>query len=113
MPSKPKKPCRKQGCTNLVENGYCEKHRKESWARDSRRESASKRGYDHRWKKARHEFLVRNPLCKTCLRNGRVEPATDVDHVIPHRGDQKLFWDIQNWQSLCHSCHSKKTNSGQ
>ena len=24
---------------------------------------------------------------------GRVVPATVVDHVVPHRGDQKLFWD--------------------
>ena len=20
-------------------------------------------------------------------------PATDVDHIVPHRGDQALFWD--------------------
>ena len=32
-----------------------------------------------------------------------------VDHIIPHRGDQKLFWDQNNWQSLCKSCHDKKT----
>ena len=34
---------------------------------------------------------------------------TDVDHIIPHRGDQKLFWDKSNWQALCHRHHSMKT----
>ena len=38
-------------------------------------------------------------------------PATDVDHIIPHRGDKKLFWDSGNWQSLCHECHSRKSYS--
>lgn len=27
-----------------------------------------------------------------------------VDHIIPHRGDQKLFWDTTNWQSACERC---------
>ena len=39
-------------------------------------------------------------------------PATVVDHVIPHRGDRKLFWDEQNWQPLCKECHDKKTGQG-
>ncbi|MGI6721758.1 MAG: HNH endonuclease [Anaerovoracaceae bacterium] len=29
--------------------------------------------------------------------------------MVPHRGDQKLFWDRSNWQSLCKSCHDSKT----
>ena len=33
----------------------------------------------------------------------------DVDHIIPHRGDQKLFWDRNNWQALCKPCHDRKT----
>jgi 5-methylcytosine-specific restriction protein A len=37
--------------------------------------------------------------------------ATDVDHIIPHRGNQKLMWDQSNWQALCHACHSRKTAS--
>ena len=37
---------------------------------------------------------------------------TLVDHIVPHRGDQALFWDEQNWQPLCKSCHDKKTGGG-
>lgn len=38
---------------------------------------------------------------------GRLTPATVVDHVIPHRGDRKLFWDSSNWQPLCVECHNR------
>lgn len=45
-----------------------------------------------------------------CEEEGVVEPATIVDHIVPHRGDTKLFWNTEgNWQSLCASCHSRKT----
>lgn len=32
-----------------------------------------------------------------------------VDHIKPHRGDQKLFWDRRNWQPLCEHHHNVKT----
>jgi 5-methylcytosine-specific restriction protein A len=32
--------------------------------------------------------------------------ATIVDHVTPHRGSQQLFWNKNNWQSLCSAHHS-------
>ncbi|HZC81646.1 MAG TPA: HNH endonuclease signature motif containing protein [Nitrospiraceae bacterium] len=59
--------------------------------------------------KARLRFLREHPLCVTCLKEGIVKPATDVDHVIPHGGTERLFWDEENWQALCHECHSQKT----
>ncbi|WP_338021838.1 AAA family ATPase [Aquabacter cavernae] len=34
-------------------------------------------------------------------------PATVVDHIAPHRGDQALFWDKGNWQPLCKPCHDR------
>ncbi|MEO4040348.1 HNH endonuclease signature motif containing protein [Hoeflea sp. CAU 1731] len=36
------------------------------------------------------------------------KPAKVVDHIIPHKGDRKLFWDRSNWQPLCTPCHSSK-----
>ncbi len=35
--------------------------------------------------------------------------ANVVDHITPHRGDKKLFWDENNWQALCKHHHDKKT----
>lgn len=72
---------------------------------DQRRGSARQRGYDSRWDKARRTFLAEHPLCVMCEREGRVTPATVVDHIKPHRGDQDLFWDRANWQPLCKAHH--------
>ena len=45
------------------------------------------------------------------MKEGRYVLATDVDHIVPHRGDPVLFWDQSNWQALCHSHHSIKTST--
>lgn len=61
--------------------------------------------YVYRWQKARAGHLRNNPLCAECLKRGIVTPATIVDHIVPHRGDQALFWDPNNRQSMCKHCH--------
>lgn len=65
--------------------------------------------YNWAWRKARTKHLRSHPLCVKCEANGRKQIATEVDHIIPHNGDKQQFWDSTNWQSLCKSCHSKKT----
>lgn len=72
---------------------------------DDSRKTAAQRGYGSRWQKARETFLRKHPLCVDHQRRGRVVEATIVDHIVPHRGDQALFWDTNNWQSLCKTCH--------
>lgn len=104
-----KKFCRKQGCQNLTDSGYCPDHQQQAQAYDQHRESAAKRGYDARWRKARLNFLKQHPLCVECLDKGFVIAATDVDHIVAHKGDKQLFWDPKNWQPLCKSHHSMKT----
>ena len=111
MPRSPKRPCRYPGCPNLCESGtYCPEHSAES--PDRLRGSATERGYDAKWRRARKRFLQRHPLCANCLSQGVLTPATVVDHIVPHRGDHRLFWDEQNWQPLCKACHDRKTGSG-
>lgn len=68
--------------------------------------SSNERGYTWAWRKARAEFLEANPLCVMCEGLGVIEPARIVDHKIPHRGDQAVFWDRSNWQGLCTNHHS-------
>ncbi len=68
--------------------------------------SSTARGYGYKWQKVREIFLAENPLCVYCKREGRVTAANVVDHIVPHKGDQKLFWRRSNWQALCASCHS-------
>lgn len=74
-----------------------------SWRRDKR--SSSERGYGSKWQKARLAFLAANPLCIRCEAKGRAVPAAVVDPRIQHRGNQKLFWDRNNWEPACKRCH--------
>ena len=106
MPRKPMKPCRHPGCPKLTDGMYCEGHAR---LHASDRASASVRGYDSRWEKARRRFLKAHPLCVRCMEQERLVKASVVDHIVPHRGDAKLFWDESNWQALCKSCHDHKT----
>ncbi len=75
-----------------------------SWRAD--KQTSTQRGYGYRWQKGRALFLREHPMCCYCQRNGLVGVlASVVDHIIPHRGDQNLFWDESNWQPLCAPCH--------
>ena len=105
---KPKKPCKHPGCPKLTDGHYCEVHKA---LHRGDRESSGKRGYNSRWQKARARYLRGHPLCVHCGKKGQYVKATVVDHITPHRGDPVLFWDESNWQSLCKSCHDKKTFS--
>lgn len=126
MPILAPKPCRHPGCGVLVRDGggYCEAHKRVTKKEvESRRESSTKRGYGYKWQKARDQYLKDHPLCVDCETVGRLVPATEVDHKIPHRltealesGNQEqiataqsLFWNQRNWQGLCKPCHSSKT----
>jgi 5-methylcytosine-specific restriction protein A len=66
---------------------------------------------DGRWKHPtrglRAAVLRRDPVCCECKR----QPSNVADHIIDHRGDLKLFWDINNLQGLCKECHDRKTGS--
>ena len=110
MPRIPDHPCAHPGCPRLVPRGkkYCEEHAAQH-PEESR--PASERGYGSAWRRARRRYLEAHPLCVECMKEGRYTKATDVDHIVPHRGNQRLFWDEDNWQALCHRCHSVKTRS--
>jgi 5-methylcytosine-specific restriction protein A len=76
-----------------------------------KRKSAHQRGYTKDWARAAKVFLREHPLCLHCQKLGRLIPANQVDHIKPWRGDRELFWARENWQPLCQSCHSRKTNN--
>jgi 5-methylcytosine-specific restriction protein A len=73
---------------------------------------ATVRGWYHsaRWQKLRQEVLIRDLY--TCqqtgviLTTGRDAPnAAVVHHKVPHHGDERLFWDIDNLESVAKSWH--------
>jgi len=65
----------------------------------------SSKPYGRQWRKARALYLSANPLCVMCKEIDRLTPSKVVDHITPHRGDMRLFWDRDNWQALCKRCH--------
>ena len=91
MPHRPNTPCKHPGCARLVPYGtmYCEEHKA---LHPETTRPAGKRGYGSRWRRESKAFLQAHPLCVRCLASGKYVRATVVDHIVPHRGDQKLFW---------------------
>lgn len=62
------------------------------------------------WQRLRVIQLSKQPLCQACIVRGRVTQATQVDHLFPWNqiGEEAFVANI--FQSLCHECHSVKTN---
>ena len=104
--------CRHPSCNQLIDHsGYCPRHaplhsmEKQFEERTVAPEVDWTGMYANaRWRKLRKDFLSRYPRCVVCG-----EPATVVDHIEAHRGNEELFWDESNLQPLCKSCHSRKT----
>jgi len=104
---KPYKPCKRVGCPELVRDTYCDKHKPPESRRDS--EGWRYLYQTKRWKQLRVSHLLIEPLCRECAARGERTRATDVDHIRDHKGNAQLFYAADNLQSLCHSCHSRKT----
>jgi len=91
--------------------GYCDKHKSEAsgWNRgNAKTGNRHAKGYGTAWDKLRETILRRdNGLCQACLAEGRVTPATHVDHIMPKaKGGTD---DPANLQSMCATCHHAKT----
>ena len=72
------------------------------------------------WKRIRNNHRQSEPLCRHCHQQGKVTPMAHVDHILPINPANP--WDFDNvrygnpvdtanLQSLCLSCHSKKTGA--
>lgn len=105
--------CHKHGCYRTAVEGkhFCAGHIRleANWGRRPCPERKSSRAWHglygtKRWKRERLEFLRENPFCAVCGR-----PAEVVDHIVPHRGDEAVFFDQRNWQPLCREHHGRKT----
>ena len=119
MTNKPAKPCPGRGprygsCPNLTRGAEtccleCKPLEKAKSRRydKNRDETQPWRTWIHstRWRRASNAHKAANPLCAECERQGRITPVYLVHHKIPHEGNYALFWDVNNWESLCDACH--------
>ena len=109
MPNKPLRPCRYPGCAVLTREGYCPKHKPQKAPRRASAEYHSWYSLPIWTDDLRPAQLLREPFCRACAARGIRTRATVVDHITPHRGDWARFIDRGNLQSLCKSCHDRKT----
>lgn len=62
------------------------------------------------WRKLRETYIKQNPLCKECLKQGKVTPAEDVHHIksgfSKGTANRILLLDYNNLMSLCKQCHN-------
>ena len=108
--------CKRLGCLGVAEKGstgFCPKHTKQQTTMKLQRQ-----GTEHHylyktgvWARMRRRQLMQHPLCARCKQHDLLTEAKHVDHVEPHRGVRELFFKSSNLQSLCHSCHTFKTNA--
>ena len=75
---------------------------------NARKTDNSKFYQSTRWRKLRKMFVAENPVCVHCEAKGFTTPVAEVDHIIPLRLGGYPY-DFNNLQSLCKSCHAKKS----
>tara|TARA_R110002111_G_scaffold32400_2_gene65499 strand:+ start:461 stop:808 length:348 start_codon:yes stop_codon:yes gene_type:complete len=70
------------------------------------------------WRLMRERVLLRDGFkcqhkgCGVMLKRGRSHSASAVvHHIKPHKGDLDLFFDYNNLQAVCWSCHSGSIQS--
>ena len=108
--------CNTLGCLNkAIKRGFCSTHG--GVLHDDKKYHTSRvRPQYHSlyntawWTRTRKHIINNNPLCSRCSLFGITKAAKDIDHVIPHRGNEQLFYDASNLQPLCRECHTWKTN---
>lgn len=104
MPTKPLHPCAKPGCPNLTSDYYCSEHTHLA-KREDNRESAAKRGYDHRWRKVRIVALGRDPICPLCAAEGVIRVSEHVHHINRDPHDNRP----ENLLPMCETHHDQIT----
>lgn len=91
--------------------------RKEAEAQRMRQRDRDQQSRDwynsRRWRKLREEIWARDAY--TCQKTGVLcigkYPAANspvADHIIPHRGDEAMFWDKSNLQTVSKAYHDSQ-----
>lgn len=123
MGRRPKKPCAKIGCYNLVEypRVYCEAHQEyeDRLKANKYKEYDNNRNYDKEWNFYRtkqwtmfRDYILSrdNYLCQECLKDKQLTPGNTVHHIITIREDYSKRLDESNCITVCNACHEKIHN---
>jgi 5-methylcytosine-specific restriction protein A len=105
-----KKICHHPGCNNLIPTSerYCAQHKREPAPLFS---NAVRYKYDElyhttQWRKLCDKVLREQPHCSKCGSTNNLQ----VHHIIPHRGNEELFFNENNLTVVYAACHRILTN---
>ena len=103
LPTKLRPKCREWGCFEHAQDNspWCAEH--QPLEINNRQINPNLKEF----RRLRKVVLARNPHCVYCLKIQKITPATDVDHIVALRNGGSN--DLNNLQSLCRKCHSRKT----
>lgn len=105
MPDGSVSECRTPRCPGFaVRDGFCAIHQR-TYRSYTGPPGAGIGPSNRTFRAARKAWLNEHPMCNVCKRAA----AAVLDHIVPHRGSSRLFWDRANWQALCYRCHGVKT----
>lgn len=104
-------PCKLQGCHRIAtnDNGYCTAHRSNSHRLSERTQERLPIYKTAAWQKLRLHALKRSPICQDCT----VKAASIVHHIKQARDYPELQFDLDNLQTLCVTCHNRKSQQEQ
>ena len=98
--------CTYAGCKTLIDKrGYCPEHVDKKplpfagAARSKPLYSSSK------WTALKSKLITADSCCCVCGTKEKLH----LDHIVPHRGSEELFFNEDNLQVLCEACHRVKT----
>lgn len=110
MVTAPLRYCVTPGCPNRVTRGRCQACARPRRLEQRRFQTGQTAYNSARWIRERDAFIADHPFCVNAGKDVRCTLVTEVvDHIVPHRGDEALFWDPQNRQPMCRVCHARKT----
>jgi 5-methylcytosine-specific restriction endonuclease McrA len=103
-----KKICNYPSCNILIPTTerYCSLHKKEKIPFESAIRYNETLYNTTTWRKLRKEVLKEQPVCSKC----RADIKLEIHHIIPPRGNEKLFFDKNNLTVVCQQCHRILTN---
>lgn len=104
--SRPKSPCLRPGCGELVDAGYCNAHKPPPSRKHT--PEADRFYSSSRWQAIRAIVRRAQPICMECKR----APSQSVDHISGDINDNRFDAGDplnSNLRAVCNRCHAAKS----